>query len=191
MKIGLFFGTFDPPHLGHFEIVKKLINTKNFEEIWIVLSPLSPFKQNNLITSFHHRTVMLQKTFLDLNNVKICDVELKLSQPNYTIETLNYLQKSFPNYKYSIIMGSDNFNKIHLWKDSQKIIKKFPLFVYPRKDHPLNNKLIKLNSIASLVHMKTIPISSSTIRSKIYSTDISNQLMPAVKDYILKNKLYI
>ena len=167
MKIGLFFGTFDPPHIGHFEIVKKLINTKNFEKIWIVPSPLSPFKQNNLITSFHHRKVMLKKTFLDLKNVKICDVELKLSRPNYTIETLNYLQKYFPEYKFSLIIGSDNFKKIHLGKESQKILKNFPIYVFPRKGYSANNKHIKLNSITFLSEMQPILISSTIIRSGI------------------------
>ena len=191
MKVGLFFGTFDPVHLGHYKIVKNLISNKKFNQIWVIPSPLSPFKKNNIITSFQHRKLMLQKTFSDLNNVLICDVELKLRQPNYTIETLIYLQKAYPENKYSVIMGSDNFNKIHLWKDSKKIIKNYPIYIYPREGYSINDSVIKLNSKIKLISIDTTPISSSLIRLNINSKKLVNYLKPSVKDYILSNNLYI
>ena len=117
-------------------------------------------------------------------------MELKLSRPNYTIETLNYLQKYFPEYKFSLIIGSDNFKKIHLWKESQKILKNFPIYVFPRKGYSANNKHIKLNSITFLSEMQPILISSTIIRSGINKKEISNQIMPSVIDYISKNNLY-
>ncbi|OUV56970.1 MAG: nicotinate (nicotinamide) nucleotide adenylyltransferase [Flavobacteriales bacterium TMED113] len=191
MKIGLFFGTFDPVHLGHYKIVKNLIRSKNFNKIWVIPTPLSPFKKNNIITSFQHRKLMLNKAFSDLNNVLISDIELKLRQPNYTIETLIYLQKTYPNNKYSLIIGSDNFNKIHLWKDSKKIIKNYPIYIYPREGLSINDSVIKLNSKIKLISMDTIPISSSDIRLNISSKKALNYLKPSVKEYILSNNLYI
>ena len=95
MKIGLFFGTFNPVHNGHFEIVSSIIEKKYVDQVWIVLTPLSPFKQNQKLVSFYHRIKMLEKAFINKKDVFISDIENKLQQPNYTINTLMYLEDIF------------------------------------------------------------------------------------------------
>ena len=191
MKIGLFFGTFDPVHHGHVSIVQSILNEKYIDQVWVILSPLSPFKQGRSIVDFFHRKKMLEKAFKDNANVYISDIESELKKPNYTIDTLLYVRKKHPKNEFSIILGADNFNKIHLWKNYKSILEDYPVFIYPRKGYPrkgLNYNL--MGTRICMIPMECIPVSSSLIRANIYREEFREYLNPHVREYIFEHKLY-
>jgi len=191
MKIGLFFGTFDPVHHGHVSIVNSVLNEKNIDQVWVILSPLSPFKQGRSIVKFCHRKKMLEKAFKDNVNIHISDVENNLKKPNYTIDTLLYLGNKYPQNEFSIILGADNFQKIHLWKNYKSILDAYPIFIYPRKDFPIKDSHCHFTgSRIQLISMECLPISSSLIRANILKEEFRDLLNPSVRDYIVENKLY-
>lgn len=189
MKIGLFFGTFNPVHLGHVEIVSRFLDENIFEELWIVLTPRSPHKNYNLVKK-ENRLEMLNLAFRNYKKVIISDVEFSFKHPNYTINTLNYLSTNFPNFSFSIIMGSDNFLSIKTWKDSIKIIEKYNIYVYPREGFFFKNNM-NYKSIHYLDFPK-IEISATFIREKIlYNEKKAQQYLPAaVYNYIKTHQLY-
>ena len=191
MKIGLFFGTFDPVHHGHVRIAQSALNEKYIDQLWVIISPLSPFKQGRAIVDFCHRKNMLEKAFEGHSNISVSDIEYKLKKPNYTIETLIYLRKKYPKDDFSIILGADNFKKIHLWKSSKLILNNYPIFIYPRKDSPLKDFDLNLpGSRICMIPMQCVPISSSLIRNNILKEEFTHYLNPKVQEYILENKLY-
>ncbi len=190
MKIGLFFGTFNPVHNGHFEIVSSIMEKKYVDQVWIVLTPLSPFKQNQKLVSFHHRMKMLKKAFINNKDILISDVENNLNPPNYTINTLMHLEDVYPKNKFSIILGADNFQSIHLWKKYQIILKNYQILVYPRKGAKLNDSNNSSVKNINFLKMRTLPISSSLIRSNIDNQAYTNYLNPSVYNYIMDYNLY-
>ena len=188
MKVGLFFGTFNPVHNGHVEIVSQLLNKKIFNQIWIILSPRSPHKKFNLINK-EARLEMLNITFKNYDNVVISDVEFKFNPPNYTIDTLSYLSNKFSKKIFAIIMGSDNYIKINSWRNSQEIQEKYSIYVYPREGAQIKNKNSrKINYL----DFPIIKISSTSIREGIANKKdiITRYLPPNVYDFIKKNNLY-
>jgi len=191
MKIGLFFGTFNPVHNGHFKIASSILENKYVDQVWIVLTPLSPFKKNKKIISFYHRRKMLEKAFNNNKRVLISDVEARFKQPNYTIDTLLYLADNYPKNEFSIILGSDNFISIHLWKSYKTILTNYPILIYPRKGIQLEKIDSKITSSKiNILSMDIVPISSSFIRSGIMNKTSISYLNPSVHQYIIENKLY-
>ena len=191
MKIGLFFGTFNPVHNGHVKIVSSIMEQKFVDQVWIILTPLSPFKKNQNIISFYHRMQMLEKAFNNNKHVLISDVENNLNKPNYTINTLCHLTSIYPKNEFSIILGADNFQYISLWKDYKTILKNYPFFIYPRKGIKLEGiDFCSMSLKIKKLSMEVIPISSSLIRSDIMNQAHNNYLNPSVYKYIITNKLY-
>ena len=191
MKIGLFFGTFDPVHHGHVSVAKSVLNKKNIDQLWVIVSPLSPFKQGRTIVDFFHRKKMLEKAFEGYSNILVSDIEYKLKRPNYTIETLLQLRKKYPKFEFSIILGADNFKSIHLWKSYKLILDSYPIFIYPRKGFPLKDLHLNFpDSRICVISMQNIPISSSLIRDNIFKEEFTHYLNPKVREYILEKKLY-
>ncbi len=189
MKIGLFFGTFNPVHFGHVEIVCRLLNDNIFNQIWIILTPRSPHKNSNLARK-EHRLQMLNTAFKDYKKVIISDVEFNLKEPNYTINTLTYLHAKFPKYNFSIIMGSDNFLKIETWKNSGKIIDDYNIYVYPREGFRVTNNMHDKN--VNYLNFPKIKISSTIIRDEIIckGKEIEQYLPSSVYEYIKIHHLY-
>ena len=189
MKIGLFFGTFNPVHLGHIGIVTSILNKNIFDQLWIVLTPRSPHKNFNL-TPKENRLEMLNIAFKNYQKVLISDVEFNLKEPNYTIDTLTYLSVKFPEHDFSIIIGSDNFLKIKTWKEANKIIEKYSIYVYPRAgfDCIIN---VNYKSIYRL-RFPEIKISSTLIRNKISLKEkgLEDYLPLGVLKYIKEKQLY-
>ena len=192
MNIGLFFGTFDPVHNGHVTIVDNMLSQKKIDEVWVVLTPLSPFKKSKKIVSFEARMKMLRMAFKNKKNVVVSDFERKLKPPNYTIDTLCYLKKQYPKNKFSIILGSDNFQNINLWKDYKLILNNYHIFIYPRNNigrlfpkHSLRQKTTQLD-------MALLPISSTSIRKKINTNkSFLGDVNTEVRQYIINKKLYL
>ena len=189
MNIGLFFGSFNPVHLGHVKVVSKILNEDIFDQLWIILSPKSPHKTTDLAKK-NVRLKMLELAFNEFKNVLISDVEFNLSEPNFTFNTLSFLTTKFPGYKFSIIMGSDNLQNFHTWKDYKKINKNFSIYVYPRGKIEIKNKLIYKNVI--YLDLPKFNISATEIRKNLSINNLGEKknLPSEVYSYILKNRIY-
>nr|WP_321232694.1 nicotinate (nicotinamide) nucleotide adenylyltransferase [uncultured Psychroserpens sp.] len=132
MKIGLYFGTFNPIHVGHLTIANHLAEHSDLDKIWFVVTPHSPFKKKNSLLDNRQRYEMVYRATEDYNKLEPSDIEFNLPQPNYTINTLTYLQEKYPKYEFSLIMGEDNLKSFHKWKNYELILEHHEIYVYPR-----------------------------------------------------------
>lgn len=139
MKIGLFFGTFNPIHVGHLIIVNYIVEHSDLDEVWLVVTPLSPFKKKSSLLDNHQRLEMVYRATEDYPQLRPSDIEFSLPEPHYTIHTLAYLYDKFPQHNFGLIMGEDNLAGFHKWKHYEQILERHDLFVYPR----INSKPIK------------------------------------------------
>ena len=131
-KVGLFFGTFNPIHVGHLTIANHLVEYSDLEQVWFVVTPHSPFKKKSSLLNDNHRFQMVDRAVEDYQNLRASDIEFNLPQPNYTINTLTYLEEKHPDYEFALIMGEDNLKSFHKWKNYELILERFHLYVYPR-----------------------------------------------------------
>ncbi len=186
MNIGLFFGTFNPVHVGHVKIISKILKQNLFDQIWIVLSPRSPHKKYYLVDK-DDRFRMLQIAFVDYKKVIVSDVEFFLNEPNYTAITLEYLKKKYPKNNFSIIMGSDNYLSLGSWAYYRDILKN-KIYVYPRKDYFIK----KIEGNITILDLDEMEISSTLIRDKFQKgiEDVAIYLNTDVFKYITKKRLY-
>ncbi|MBK6527727.1 MAG: nicotinate-nucleotide adenylyltransferase [Crocinitomicaceae bacterium] len=131
-KIGLYFGTFNPIHVGHLIIANHLANNSDLNEVWFVVSPHNPLKDKNTLLDDHHRLAMVQRAVEDNPKLKASSIEFDLPKPSYTVFTLQSLKEKFPKTEFSLIMGEDNLRTIHKWKTTNTFWKNFDIYVYPR-----------------------------------------------------------
>jgi len=189
-NIGLLFGSFNPIHNGHITLATFILKHKPLDEIWFVVSPLSPFKKSKILLDKNDRLDMVKLAIKPFKKFFVSDIEFKMKTPNYTIDTLYEIKKKYPEDSFSLIIGEDNLENFKNWKDSNLIIENFKIYVYPRnfsKSKPnLNfNTLYKINA-------PTINISSTDIREFIKKNeDIEGLLSPEVLDQIKKKKFYL
>jgi len=132
MKVGLFFGTFNPIHIGHLTIANHLAENSDLDQVWFVVTPHSPFKKKNSLLDNNQRLEMVYRATKDYDKLNPSDIEFNLPQPNYTINTLVHLEEKFPNHEFSLIMGEDNLKSFHKWKNYQMILETHDIYVYPR-----------------------------------------------------------
>ena len=214
MKIGLFFGSFNPIHLGHIQIAKNKQISQLIDEVWFVITPESPFKPGQITTSYSHRKKMVDLVINDCSNFSVSNVELNLPSPQYTINTMKYLQKKHSAHLFSIIMGADNFvDLVNMrWKNSDYILNNFTIFVYNRQTLNISGSLseyIKKAYKQFQPNIITLPglmleISSTLIRSILSESTLaqsssnhfsslkfSSYLDEQVLKYILRHKLYV
>ena len=190
-KIGLYLGTFNPIHNGHLSLVNYFINNTELDEVWVVLTPQNPFKQNNSLIEDDYRLEMANKTFNHLKDIKVSDIEFQLDKPNYTIDTINRLSEDYPNNKFTLLIGEDNLTNFHRWKDYAKIIDLVDVFVYPRNTMiKIDQELIN-NTKIRILDAPKIEVSSDEIRRKMRDGDnIQSYLPKEVYQYIIEKKLY-
>jgi nicotinate-nucleotide adenylyltransferase len=144
MKIGLFFGSFNPIHIGHLIIANAMVTSTDLEQVWFVVSPQNPFKKNSSLLHEFDRFDLVQRAIADNPLLKVTDVEFHMPKPSYTIDTLIRMQEKFPQHAFKLIMGEDNLAQFPNWKNHDKILEYVGLYVYPRpnssahafKDHP-------------------------------------------------------
>ena len=144
MKIGLFFGSFNPIHIGHLIIANFMANHTDLRQVWLVVSPHNPLKEKSDLINMYDRLEMAKLATEEASNIRVSDVELKLPQPSYTIDTLTYLHEKYPEHEFSLIMGSDNLVSLKKWKNYELILRDYHIHIYPRpgfedhdfKDHP-------------------------------------------------------
>ena len=132
-KVGLFFGTFNPIHIGHLVIANHMVEFSDLEEVWFVITPQSPFKVKQSMLPDHHRYQMVQEAVGEYPRLKASTIEFDLPQPNYTVNTLvNLREKHGDQYAFSLLMGEDNLKTFHKWKNYEVILENHHLYVYPR-----------------------------------------------------------
>ncbi|MEM9362677.1 MAG: nicotinate (nicotinamide) nucleotide adenylyltransferase [Bacteroidota bacterium] len=163
--IGLFFGTFNPIHIGHLVLANHMVEFSNLDEVWFVITPQSPFKTNQTLLDNHHRYNMVYEAVEDYPKLKPSKIEFDLPQPNYTINTLTYLYEQHgESHRFSLIMGEDNLKSFHKWKNYETILENHEIYVYPRisagTPKPELLKHPKINQIDAPI----MEISSSFIR---------------------------
>lgn len=142
MKIGLFFGSFNPIHIGHLIIANYMANHTSLDQVWFVVSPHNPLKEKSDLINMYDRLEMAKLAVENAENIRVSDVELKLPQPSYTIDTLTYLHEKYPEHHFSLIMGSDNLVSLKKWKNYELILRDYHVHIYPRpgfSDHEFGN----------------------------------------------------
>ena len=191
MKVGLFFGTFNPIHIGHMIIANYMVEFSDLEEVWFVITPQSPFKQKASMLSNHHRLAIANIAVENYPKLKTSDIEFNLSQPNYTINTLAYIEEKFPNNQFCLIMGEDNLKGFHKWKNYETILQNYELYVYPRISEGKTKHQFVGHSKIQKVNAPIVQISSTFIRKAIQNKkDISTMLPENVWKYIDEMNFY-
>ncbi|MCK8479136.1 nicotinate (nicotinamide) nucleotide adenylyltransferase [Psychroserpens algicola] len=132
MKIGLYFGTFNPIHVGHLTIANHLAEYSDLDKIWFVVTPHSPFKKKSSLLDNRQRYEMVYRATKEYTKLEPSDIEFNLPQPNYTINTLTYLQEKYAEHEFALIMGEDNLKSFHKWKNYELILEHHDIYVYPR-----------------------------------------------------------
>ncbi|MFN4123996.1 MAG: nicotinate (nicotinamide) nucleotide adenylyltransferase [Flavobacteriales bacterium] len=189
-KVGLFFGSFNPVHIGHTAVAGYLAEFTELDEVWMVLSPHNPLKEKASLLKDYHRMAMLQLAVEDFPRLKTCDLELKMPQPSYTINTLLHLREKFPSHSFHPIIGSDNLLSFHKWKNHEEIINQFGIIVYPRPGYPLNNEM-KQNSVIFVDNAPQMEISASFIRHAVKDgKNVNFLLLPKVYKYMDEMNFY-
>ncbi len=188
-KIGLYFGSFNPIHSGHLIIASYLSEYSDLKEIWFVVSPQNPLKEKTSLLADYHRLALLNVAIENDPRFKPCDIEFKLPQPSYTINTLTYLQEKYPQKEFSLIMGADNLESISKWKNHEQIFEYYDIYVYPRPGSDGGNFIN--HPKVHLVNAPLIEISSSFIRTAIKEKKDMSYFMPEkVCQYILEMHFY-
>jgi nicotinate-nucleotide adenylyltransferase len=191
MKIGLYFGTFNPIHIGHLIIANHFAEYSGLDQIWMVVTPHNPLKNKKTLLDDHERLQLVNLATEDYPKIKPSDIEFKLPQPNYTINTLAHLQDKFPQHEFSLIMGEDNLKSLHKWKNYEVILKNYPIYVYPRISLELENSNFRNNPNIHFIDAPIVEISSTFIRENIKNKKNVQPLLPSkVWEYIDHNNIY-
>lgn len=191
MKIGLYFGTFNPIHIGHLIIANHMAEHADLDQVWMVVTPHNPLKKKSTLLDDYHRLQMVYLATEDFPKIKPSDIEFKLAQPNYTVNTLVHLQEKYPDYKFSLIMGEDNLKSFHKWKNYEAILEHHDIYVYPRISSEIDNLDLKNHSKIHLIDAPVVEISSTFIRDNIKKGKNIQPLLPLkVWEYIDHNNFY-
>lgn len=186
MKIGLLFGSFNPIHIGHLIIANSMIDLAGMDEVWLVVTPLNPFKKHAELLNEQERLKMVQMAIANNPKLKTSDIEFSLPKPNYTIDTLMYLQQLHPETQFYLVIGEDNLVKFDQWKDYDKIFENFEVLVYPRPYTP--NTQLKIHPRVHIFNCPLLDISSTYIRENIkYGKSIKYLVPEVVENYVLTN----
>lgn len=191
MKIGLYFGTFNPIHIGHLIIANHMAEYSDLDQIWMVVTPHNPLKKKSTLLDDYHRLHMVHLATKDFPKIKPSDIEFKLLQPNYTVNTLAHLKEKYPNYTFSLIMGEDNLKSLHKWKNYEFILAHHDIYVYPRLSSDEENLEFKNHPKIHIIDAPIVEISSTFIRENIKNGKNVQPLLPnEVWKYIDHNIFY-
>jgi nicotinate-nucleotide adenylyltransferase len=191
MKIGLYFGTYNPIHVGHLIIANHMAEHADLDQVWMVVTPHNPLKKKATLLDDHHRLQMVYLATEDFPKIKPSDIEFKLPQPNYTVNTLIHLHEKYPDYEFSLIMGEDNLKTLHKWKNYEAILDHHDIYVYPRISSEAENLELKNHPKIHLIDAPVVEISSTFIRENIKKGKNVQPLLPhKVWDYIDHNNFY-
>ena len=188
MPIGLYFGSFNPIHIGHLIIANHILNVTEIKKIWFVVSPQNPFKKSENLLNEFDRLHLVRKAVEDDLRLKAVDIEFSLPRPSYTSDTLAYLQEKYPTEQFQIIIGSDSFQNIKNWKNAEFILNNYKLIVYKRPGFEITN------SLAANVQVMDAPlldISATYIRQLVREKKSIRYLVPLnIEEEIIANRLF-
>ncbi len=191
MKVGLYFGTFNPVHIGHLIIANYLVEYSDLDEVWMVVTPHNPHKEKRSLLDNHHRHQLVYIATEDYPKIKPSDIEFKLPQPNYTVTTLAYIAEKYPDYEFALIMGEDNLKGFHKWKNYNTILENYAVYVYPRiAEGQVKPKFSNHKNIHK-INAPIIQISSTLIRQGIKERkNVKPMLTKEVWEYIDEMNFY-
>jgi len=203
MNIGLYFGTFNPIHVGHLVIANYISEQTVLDQVWFVVTPQNPLKNKSSLLKDSHRLAMVREAVYDCPKLRASDIEFGLSKPNYTANTLAHIIDKYPTHSFSLIMGEDNLRNFHKWKNHENILANHTIFVYPRvltsqeeeESKSLNNDQIdKLKANKNIVYCHDAPVmkvSASFIRKSIKEKkDVRFLLSEPVHKYVEEMHFY-
>ena len=203
MKVGLYFGTFNPIHVGHLVIANYMADYTDLDQVWMIVTPQNPLKVKSSLLPDYHRLALVQEAIEDNDKLRASDIEFKLPKPNYTTTTLAYLKEKYPSHEFSLIMGEDNLRTFHKWQNHEVILKNHKLYVYPRvltlQEEEEVQEIGNLhdNLLAAHEHVifcndaPVMKVSSSFVRQAIRDgKDVRYLLTEPVHQYIEKMNFY-
>lgn len=191
MKIGLFFGTYNPIHVGHLIIANHLAEHSDIDQVWLVVTPQSPHKKKQSLLDNHQRLELVFRATKDFPKLVPSAIEFNLPKPNYTIDTLAYLEEKHPGQQFALIMGEDNLRSLPKWKNADVIMGNYPIYVYPRKLKTATESVSYSSETVTHIDAPIMEISSTFIRQQIKGGKNIKPLLPlAVWDYIDEMNLY-
>jgi len=188
--VGLLMGSFNPVHIGHLALANYMREMHQMDEVWLVVSPLNPFKDEVQLIDSQHRLAMVNVALQNQPGYCACDIELSMPVPSYSINTLDKLTELHPDIQFSIIMGSDNIQRITRWKDYERLLANHRLYIYPRPGYSLEDVDVNHEHII-MTQAPMIDISSTFIREMLRSGHQMHYFLPhGVQQYITENQLY-
>lgn len=188
-RVGLYFGSFNPIHIGHLVIANAMLDNAGVDEVWFVVSPHNPLKERSTLLADHHRLHMVRVAIDDNYRFRACDEEFHLPKPSYTSLTLAHLSEKYPNKEFCLIMGSDNICTFDRWRNYQYILDNYKIFVYPRPNYQ-GSQWEKHRNV-TMVSAPLMDISSSYIRNSIKEGRSPKYLLtPEVLKYVEDMNFY-
>ncbi|MCW3107841.1 MAG: nicotinic acid mononucleotide adenylyltransferase [Segetibacter sp.] len=187
MKIGLYFGSFNPVHIGHLIIGSFVANNTDVDQVWFVVSPHNPLKKTSTLLNEYHRLHLVQLAIEKDEQLKTSNIEFKLPRPSYTIDTLTYLQEKYPTYQFAVVMGSDSFQNISKWKNYEQLLKYYSFYVYIRPGF----KIKETGENIKVLKAPLLEISSTRLRESIREGKSIRYFVPeSVREEIERNGYY-
>lgn len=191
MRVGLFFGSFNPIHVGHLIIANTIVEKAGLDSVWFVVSPQNPFKEKKSLLHEFDRYDMVKLAIEGNDKLDVTDIEFKLPQPSYTIDTLTHLKEKFPSYDFSIIMGGDNLTNFHKWKNYESILEYHNVIVFPRPGSEVPTQY-RDNRKVTITETPLLQLSATYIRKQIKSNKSTQYLLPeAVRGHIQEKDFYL
>ncbi|SHN34626.1 nicotinate (nicotinamide) nucleotide adenylyltransferase [Mucilaginibacter sp. OK098] len=189
MKIGLLFGSFNPVHVGHLIIANYMANYTVLDKVWLVVSPQNPLKKYGDLINTYDRLEMCKLATDNSKNIQVSDVELKLPQPSYTIDTLVHLKEKYPQHEFALIMGSDNLVSLPKWKNYKLILRDYQIYVYPRPGY--ENSDLAAHPSVTITMTPLMELSATFIRQSLKEKKNVQYFVPdVVLDFIESKNLY-
>ena len=189
MKVGLFFGSFNPIHIGHLIIANFMATQTNLDQVWFVVSPQNPFKSKSSLAKDYDRLNLVRLAVDNNPKLKASNIEFDLPKPSYTIDTLTYLKEKYPNKEFTLIMGGDNLTNFHKWKNYEVILEHYSIFVYKRPQYDMG-PLVNHEKV-TVFDAPLMQISASYVRKCISEGNSVQYLLPeVVYEYLESSSLY-
>ena len=189
MRVGLFFGSFNPIHIGHLVIANHFVEFGDLDEVWLVVSPHNPHKKKASLANNYDRLNLVNLAIENNLKLRASNIEFSLPQPSYTIDTLTYLSEKYPNKSFTLLMGGDNLSTLHKWKNYELILRDYSIFVYQRPEYDLGE--LQHHENVSIFEAPLMSISASFIRKSIKAGKSIRYLVPdTVLEYIENSRMY-
>ena len=190
IKTGLFGGSFNPIHCGHIHLARQLLRRAHLDEVWFLVSPQNPLKQDMRLAPEEQRLEMVRIALRRFKRLSASDFEFHLPRPSYTWNTLQALSREYPDREFTLLIGGDNWERFPQWYRHDDILAAYQIAVYPRVDSPIDPAILPANVM--LVKAETVDVSSTQIRELLRNhQSVAGLVPPSVERYLLKEKMYV